>query len=51
MSRAKELLLTETRKVREVATLVGFKDEFYFSRSFKKMVGISPRHYAAKKTY
>jgi AraC-like DNA-binding protein len=24
---------------------VGYGDQFYFSRDFKKLVGLSPRHY------
>lgn len=42
MERAKELLLTETLSVSEVAGLVGYKDPLYFSRVFKKFTGISP---------
>ena len=36
MNKAKELLLSGNHRVREVAALVGIRDEFYFSKLFKK---------------
>lgn len=42
IDRAKELLLEGDKKVREVAQALGFADEFYFSRLFKKLEGVSP---------
>jgi len=51
MNKAKEALMTENRKVSEVAALVGYKDEFYFSRLFKKTVGVSPLFYSMKNIY
>ena len=41
---AKELLL-DTYKIYEVALMVGFENEKYFSRTFKKLTGINPREY------
>lgn len=41
IDRAKHLLL-EGMKIKEVAEAVGIIDEFYFSRLFKKIEGISP---------
>jgi AraC-like DNA-binding protein len=41
---AKQLLLT-TSTVREVADSLGFGDEFYFSRFFKREMEYSPREY------
>jgi transcriptional regulator GlxA family with amidase domain len=39
-------LLTETQNlVRDIADQVGYNDPFYFSRDFKKLVGLSPRRY------
>jgi AraC-like DNA-binding protein len=39
-------LLTETRdRIRDIAERVGYNDAFYFSRDFRKLVGMSPRHY------
>ncbi|MDF2668238.1 MAG: hypothetical protein K0R67_544 [Paenibacillus sp.] len=45
INRAKQLLLTEGRLL-DIARTVGYRDEFYFSRRFKQLVGISPREYA-----
>jgi len=39
---SKELLLDEDLPLVEVAGLVGFKDQSYFSKVFKKLVGVSP---------
>ena len=39
---SKELLLHEELPLVEVASLVGFKDQSYFSKVFKKLVGVSP---------
>lgn len=35
-------------KVKDVAALLGFKDEFHFSKVFKKYVGMSPREFYRK---
>lgn len=40
---AKILLLDKEMKVKDIAIKVGFSDEFYFSKMFKKHEGISPR--------
>lgn len=39
------LLLNENLKIKEVADHLGFANEFYFSRFFKKLNGVSPAHY------
>jgi AraC-like DNA-binding protein len=39
------LLGSTTRAVKEVAAELGYEDEAYFSRLFKKSVGVSPRDY------
>ncbi|MED4584303.1 iron chelate uptake ABC transporter family permease subunit [Brevibacillus choshinensis] len=41
ISRAKVLLLLPASRLREVAQSVGYNDEFYFSKMFKKVVGLS----------
>lgn len=43
--RARELLLERKFNVSEVAALTGFEDVNYFSRLFKKRVGVSPQTY------
>ena len=40
----RELYLT-SKPVKEVASLLGYADEFYFSRFFKRHTGISPQLY------
>lgn len=42
---AKELLVSTNSSVSDIALLVGYEDAYYFSRVFKKNVGISPQHY------
>jgi len=45
VQRAKELLRGSSRSVAQVALAVGFADQAYFSRVFKKAVGASPQAY------
>jgi len=41
-----QFLMTQGKCVlKEIASEVGFKDVYYFSRVFKKIVGIAPAHY------
>ncbi len=42
---AKKLLHLTHKSVKEIAFELNFEDEFYFSRYFKKSVGLSPLHY------
>ncbi|WP_139996790.1 helix-turn-helix domain-containing protein [Paenibacillus paridis] len=42
INRAKRYLIETEYRLREIAQKVGYSDEFYFSRKFKKEVGISP---------
>jgi YesN/AraC family two-component response regulator len=39
------LLDTTTLTVREVGYRVGYEDPYYFSRMFRKLMGLSPRQY------
>ena len=48
LERAKELLLTQTLSVSEVAYRVGFKTPVYFSQVFKKAYGCSPSEAAER---
>ncbi len=45
VERAKELIRSNQKSVKEVCYHVGYKDPNYFSRVFKKYTGISPRDY------
>ena len=40
--RAKELLIEEKFKIKEIASMLGFSDPYYFSRVFKNTEGVSP---------
>lgn len=42
---AKKQLHLTNQSVKEIASNLGFEDEFYFSRYFKNAVGISPTFY------
>jgi len=42
---SKKLLLDPSISMVEVSNLVGFEDQSYFSKVFKKMTGISPKKY------
>lgn len=45
INKAKELLLTGTMKSYEIAQMVGFNDEYHFSKAFKKSVGQTPTQF------
>ena len=45
MQRAAQLLATNAYDVAQVGYMVGFSDPRYFSTSFKKQFGVSPRAY------
>ncbi len=49
VNHAKMLILHTSMKISMVGKRVGFPDQYYFSRVFKKVVGIPPAEYA--KTY
>jgi len=42
---AKKLLHLTYKSIKEVAVVLGFEDVFYFSRFFKKHVGVSPKKF------
>lgn len=48
---SKELIIEGDKKVKEVAQMLGFTDEFYFSRIFKKFEGISPSEFYSKNVH
>ena len=45
ISKARELLLTSSRTLSDIAAACGFEDPLYFSRLFRRETGISPRGY------
>ena len=51
ISAAKRMLLTGDYKVYEVAEAVGFHDQKYFVKVFKKLCGITPSEYRKESNY
>lgn len=47
MRQAQELLQKQDLSVQEIAWRIGFQDPFHFSRTFRKMFGVSPKEYRA----
>jgi AraC family transcriptional regulator, arabinose operon regulatory protein len=45
MARARELLITSSRDIGDIAEAVGYTDAFYFSRQFRTVHGCSPSDY------
>lgn len=45
VNRAKLLLQTTTMSIAEISRSIGFDDQLYFSRIFKKRIGLSPQKY------
>ena len=45
MEKAKQLLETSSLKIYEIAHYVGYQNEKYFSKVFKKLVGLTPIEY------
>ena len=48
MSEAKNLLLYTDKSIAKISEKLGFCDQFYFSRLFKKRFGLSPLQYRKK---
>ena len=42
---AKKLLVTTQKTLSDIAIEVGFNDSFYFIKTFKKFVGVTPGQY------
>ena len=45
LQRAAELLLQDAGNIAEIAYMVGFNSQAYFTRSFQELFGCSPREY------
>jgi transcriptional regulator GlxA family with amidase domain len=45
IERACHLLDVTNKGIKEIAWAVGYEDAYYFSRIFRKMMGMSPRQY------
>lgn len=46
IKQSKDWLLQSNESLRHIAERVGFTDEYYFNRRFRKTTGMSPRQYA-----
>ena len=49
IEKAKELLRNSSKSMKEICVEVGYADANYFSRTFKKNVGVSPTEYKEEK--
>ncbi len=49
IEQAKQMLVERTRSIKDVSADSGFGNEFYFSRMFKRHVGMSPSHFVRRK--
>lgn len=49
INKACGLLRNSNLKINEIASSVGYNDQLYFSRVFKKLKGVSPSRYLKKK--
>ncbi|MFK0523774.1 AraC family transcriptional regulator [Paenibacillus illinoisensis] len=49
INRAKQFMASTDLRLRDIAHQVGYQDEFYFSRKFKKIVGVSPSVYMSSR--
>ncbi len=45
IDKASELLLNTPLKIYEIAQMVGYNDVYYFSHSFKKQTGVTPKEF------
>ncbi|NLZ55340.1 MAG: response regulator [Clostridiaceae bacterium] len=45
INHAKQLLRETALKIYEIAERTGFRDSYYFSNTFKRIVGVAPREY------
>lgn len=50
ISLAREMLLSRSDSVKEIALKLGYSNQFFFSSEFKKHCGVSPRTYRQEKT-
>ena len=48
INKAKELLKDSGYSIQEIGSLVGYDNQLYFSRMFKKQTGCSPSQYREK---
>ena len=49
MEKAKELLEDMTVNIKDVGSSVGYRDSNYFTKVFKRIVGVTPTEYRTQK--
>ena len=49
IQKACQMLDFSSMRVQEIASELAFQDQFYFSRLFRKMIGVSPMEYRKKR--
>lgn len=49
MQRACQLLYDPNNRIKEIAMAVGYDDQYFFSRIFRKLMGVSPLQYRAQR--
>ncbi len=45
MEKSKEMILTTDKTISEIASLVGYEDDTFFYKSFKRYFGVTPREF------
>jgi AraC-like DNA-binding protein/ligand-binding sensor protein len=45
IEKSKQLLMERGNRIVDVMTVVGFEDQSYFTKVFKKVAGVSPKHF------
>jgi len=48
LEKAKNMLIAANYTIEEIASATGFGDQYYFSRIFKKELGVSPSKYRSQ---
>jgi two-component system, response regulator YesN len=49
IEKSKELLLNKNYKISDISTMIGFRDQGYFTKLFRKVTGMTPSKYIAGK--
>jgi transcriptional regulator GlxA family with amidase domain len=49
VQKACQFLVFTDLRINEISEKLGMEDQFYFSRMFRKLMGVSPNHYRMKR--
>ena len=50
MERARQLIISSSMRIKDIAEWCGYTDSYYFSRCFKKYYGVSPEMFRSSLT-